>query len=278
MTKDVENKLRMKNMFEMNVRKIVREVIRENVDLINERLMVVDEDVDYIYDTFFKKDIEDLNKTGIITKYMFDGHYITTYNLKSPLSKKAHAINPCDIQINIRDNFYSPNNSLIGVGVNKNAIDFVVDDFGGNLNSASEYFFNVGQLNLSRNIKSDFSESKIKGSIHHELAHWIDDTLHNQHIKKRATKASENGVGMNRKGLPINADKMEIQGQIHNVVQLKKQYSKEWDSLTFSDLIDLSPTLDTINNQLSGDVKKEWKLNLIKRMNREGLLGKNMTY
>ena len=60
---------------------------------------------------------------------------------------------------------------------------------------------------------------------------------------------------MTKRGLPINADKMEIQGQIHNIVQLKKEYSDIWDSLTFEDLLKLSTTLNIVNSQLVGDIK-----------------------
>lgn len=258
-----------------NVRKIVRDVLKENTDLINERLMNVDDDVDYIYDTFFREDIDTLKETGVITSSMFDKYAITTHILKSPLSQKAHAINPCEIEINSGNNFYSPIKSLMGMGITNNALNYVMG-FDGSLDSASEELFNDGQAIASRNIKYEFSESKIKGTIHHELAHWIDDTLHNQHIKNRAIKASEFGFGMTRKGLPINADKLEIQGQIHNIVQLKKEHQQNWDSLTFDDLVGLSPTLYNVNNQLSGDVKINWKRDLLKRMSREGLLGKNM--
>ena len=39
--------------------------------LINESLAEVDKDVDFIYDKYFKSDIDEIKKTGIITKDMF---------------------------------------------------------------------------------------------------------------------------------------------------------------------------------------------------------------
>lgn len=255
------------------IRKIVRKILSENSELIEERLMNVDDDVDYIYDEYFRSDIDAIEETGIITKEMFKRHNFETSNLKSELSKKADKINPCTIMINVGKNYYSPNGRLISISTNFNAIDFVISDFGGNLSDAIR---GLGNNHLAISLKNEFTTSRIKGSIHHELSHWIDDTLHNQHIKKRAIRASELGVGMTKGDIPINADKMEIQGQIHNVVQLKKQYSNLWDTMSFDDLVKLSPTLYTIANELQGDVKKSWKINLLKRMYREGLLGKNM--
>jgi len=253
-----------------NIRKIVREVLLESV--IEERLMNVEDDVDFIYDKYLRDDIEEIKRTGILTIDMFPSPEFKTNELKSKLAQKSDNLNPCRVLINTGKNYYSPMGQLISVGVSSSAVDFVLKEFNGDLKEA----INELDENQSKSLSNEFSESKIKGSIHHELAHWIDDTLHNQHIKRRAVNANEKGVGMTKKGLPINADKMEIQGQIHNIVQLKREYFDVWDSLTFEDLLDLSPTLNLINRQLSGDVKNKWRRNLITRMNRENLLGNNM--
>jgi hypothetical protein len=245
-------------------------------ELIEERLMSVDNDVDMIYDYYFKNDIEKVKVTNSLIGIDFEQNEYNTNFLKSPLAKKANKINPCKIFINIGSNHYNPKDSVIALGVSNNAVDFVLQNFNGNLNKAILELKLSGDKKQSINLSNEFSESKIKGSIHHELAHWIDDTLHNRHIKLRSDKAAETGSGMTKRGLPINADKIEIQGQIHNVVQLKKEYSDIWDSLTFEDLLKLSTTLNLVNNQLRGYIRTEWKRNLLTRMYREGLLGKNM--
>ena len=123
--------------------------------------------------------------------------------------------------------------------------------------------------------KIEFTEEKIKGSIHHELTHWIDDVFHNRHIEKRINKQVElqtRDIG----GIPVNATKMEIQGQIHNIKQLYNKYKNNWDVLTFDDILNISPTLNTVNNSLPSNFKERWIRDLKIRMNREGLLGKNM--
>jgi hypothetical protein len=267
------------NIFKEDIfeaKKLVREVLYENSELIEERLMNVDDDVDMIYDYYFKDYIEKVKNTNSLKNVDFEQSEYSTSFLNSPLAKKADKLNPCKIFINIGSNHYDPKNSVIAVGVSEGAVNFVLDNFNGNLERAVQGLKLQGNKSQSINLSNEFSESKVKGSIHHELAHWIDDTLHNSHIKGRAVKASETGGGMTKRGLPINADTLEIQGQIHNVVQLKKEYSNIWDSLTFQDLLKLSTTLNVVNNQLNGDVKINWKRNLLTRMHREGLLGKNM--
>jgi hypothetical protein len=121
----------------------------------------------------------------------------------------------------------------------------------------------------------EFTEIRIKGSIHHELAHWIDDTLNNRHIKARVGKAMERNT-RDLGGIPVDATRMEIQGQIHNIKQAYNKNKDVWDELSFQDVLDLLPSTNSVNNKLTGETKAKWRKELKLRMNREGLLGKNM--
>ena len=257
------------------MKKFIKKKLKES--LINERLMGVDDDVDLIYDRFFKKDIDEIQQTGIISKEMFNSGDITTRDLTTSLAEKADKLNHCSIIVNhYNSNMYSANDYVISLTINKGAVNYILSNFNGNLHLASKYFKSDGDIKQANSILAEFTEAKIKGSIHHELAHWLDDTLHNKHIKARAIKSRESGSDMTKKGLPINADKLEIEGQIHNIVQLKRKHIDEWDSLTFKDILRLSPTINFINKQLNGDIKTKWLRDLKTRMHREGLLGKNM--
>ena len=51
------------------MKKSIKKLLREG--LLTEKLTNVDADVDMIYDKFFRKDIDRLNKTGIITNELF---------------------------------------------------------------------------------------------------------------------------------------------------------------------------------------------------------------
>jgi hypothetical protein len=68
--------------------------------------------------------------------------------------------------------------------------------------------------------------------------------MNNRHINKRLDKAMELG-NANLGGVPVIASKMEIQGQIHNVKQLKNKYENNWDNLTFVEMLRLSPALNS---------------------------------
>jgi hypothetical protein len=249
-------------------KKLIKKLLREQ--LLNEKLTDVDNDVDLLYNMFFSDDLTKLNKTRILNYDMFGSEKTDTSILTSPLAKKAHSINPCNIITNIGGNGYIPGQFKINISINHNAINAVNNaSLNKNIDLVSDY------LGVPTFLQ-EFKPNKIKGSIHHELTHWIDDTLNNRHITKLVNKNVSRGVKLGNKGQNINADKMEIQAQIHNIYQLKKEYESQWDYLTLDSLFNLSPTLTTVNKSLTGDIKTKWRTELFHRMGREGLLGKNM--
>ncbi len=258
------------------IREFIKNVLNESFcNNLNERLMLLDDDVDLLYDNFFKQDIEEIKKTNKITSSMFRKGLFHTSGLNSKIAKKVHELNPCKIYINYLGNFYHPLKNEIHISVGQNALNFTINNFNGDIEKTKD-FLKLNNENQYKNYLTEFTEEKVKGSIHHELVHWIDDTLHNKHIKKRADKVGKTSVDMTKRGLPIDADKMEIQSQIHNIYQLKRKYYDIWDNLTFDDLLLKSVSLSTVNNSLKGEIHKNWKRNLKSRMYREGLLGKNM--
>ena len=240
--------------------------------------MLLDDDVDLIYDTFFRKDIEELQATRKITLAMFQKGSLDTSKLVSKLAQKAHQVNPCGIFVNYRHrspNHYNPIDSVIHVSVHRGAVDYAVEDFDGDIDKTASYI-QYSDTKKAQVFLNEFTEERIKGSIHHELTHWVDDTLHNQHIAKRSERAQETGLGLSQKGLPINADYMEIQAQIHNIYQLKRQNEGVWDLLSFDQMIHKSPPLMAVDSQLQSDIHTRWKRALKTRMHREGLLGASM--
>jgi vacuolar-type H+-ATPase subunit I/STV1 len=251
-----------------SIRKIIREIIEEEV--LNERLMGIEKDVDYIYDTYFKDDFDEVAKTGKIREIMFKVSVLSTSELTSELSREAHEKNPCLIIINKEGNYYHPSNEVISIGVNRQAIEFINSVGKGDIEEAASRL----DERQANSLKNELKPSSIKGSIHHELVHWIDDTLHNRHINKMIKKAQE--TNSKTTGSDAWVKKFEIQSQIHNIKQLKNHYESEWDDLTFLQMIKKSPALSLIYNNLYGDKKDNWLKNLKKRMYREGLLGKRM--
>lgn len=254
------------------MKNIIKKLLRES--LLTEKLTDIDSDVDLIYNRYFRDSVERINNTGMLTRDMFMIEHTNTVILKSPECVEAHKINMCSIVINdlVNGNIYSANQRKIGVSFSGEAVKFILNEYNGDLHEA----INDSNGRQKQMLENEFTEARVKGSIHHELAHWLDDTLNNRHIQKTiANNSNELSRGM-IKGKPVNISKIEIQGQIHNVKQLFNKHKDNWDSLNFSDLLRLSPPLSTIYNKLSNDDRLQWIRDLKKRMHREGLLGKNM--
>ena len=252
------------------MKSLIRKLLRESI--LSEKLTDVDTDVDLLYDKYFRNDIEAIERTGFITSAMFEKFETDTSILTSPDSVKCHELNPCVIKINPGLNYYNPNESIIGIGYSRNAYDFIMNNASGNIETALRYLSDEKQR---KTLIKEFTEIRIKGSIHHELAHWIDDTLNNRHIKARVGKAMERNT-RDLGGIPVDATRMEIQGQIHNIKQAYNKNKDVWDELSFQDVLDLLPSTNSVNNKLTGETKAKWRKELKLRMNREGLLGKNM--
>jgi hypothetical protein len=252
------------------MKSLIRKLLREN--LLSEKLTEVDSDVDMLYDKYFKDDVDAIERTGFVTSAMFEEAETDTSILTSPDSIKCHELNPCVIKINPGLNFYNPKHKIIGIGAFKNAISFVMNYAKGNIERALEELSDEKQR---KSLIKEFTEARIKGSIHHELAHWIDDTLNNKHIEARVDRARERNT-TSLGGIPVDATRMEIQAQIHNVKQVYNKHKDMWDEMTFQDMLELSPSLHSVNNKFTGETRAKWRKELKLRMHREGLLGKNM--
>jgi len=250
----------------------IKRLLREG--LLTEKLHNVDTDVNDIYDIYFRDDIEEIEKTGIITKDMFQPNKTTTRLLTSQESVDAHKVKPCIIYINTQfdgiatDNFYKPDDDIISLGVNTSAIGWVLR-FDGDIKEASNALVNSNQKNR---LPFEFTEQRIKGSINHELYHWLDDVNNNYHITKRLNIKKSSRI-------PVNTEKFEIQGQMGNIKQLKNTYDDDiWNELSFNDIISKLPSLNNIYYNLNLDYRDKWVRDLKHRMSREGLLGKGMVY
>ena len=68
----------------------IRAMMGLNENLITERLTDVEEDVDFIYDKFFKEDIDEIQRTGIVTTDMFKIHETDSNILKSNQAREAN--------------------------------------------------------------------------------------------------------------------------------------------------------------------------------------------
>jgi hypothetical protein len=244
-----------------------------NEALLSEKLANVDDDVNFLYDKYFKADIDEIERTGVITNNMFKRAQTNTSELRSEDSVKANELSPCIIKVNFGKNYYKPIDNEIGISVSSPALNFVMSFGQGNIEKTLEA---LTDKNQRKSFIKEFVEERIKGSIHHELAHWIDDTMHNKHLLARIKKSIKHKT-IDLNNIPVNSTRMEIEGQIHNIKQLHNKYKDIWDTLSFQDMIDMSPSITHVNSTLLGDIKIKWRKEIRQRMNREGLLGKKMT-
>jgi hypothetical protein len=234
-------------------------------EVLTEKLMEIDDDVDYIYDTYFRADLDRVWANNKIAQNSFPKRTTDTSILKSPLCVKAHEINPTEIHINYGSNYYRSDQSkeLISISVNSNLINSALgfstlDDFIRTYNTA----------------KYDLSEEKIKGSIYHELVHWLDDSLHNRHLSKTISKYYEKNKDKNN--VDVYLKTFEIQALIHNIKQMRRKYEDQWDELTFEELVKITPTLYHLYKSFTPEQKVMFTRKIKIRMSREGLLGKKM--
>ena len=182
--------------------------------------------------------------------------------LKSPICKQAHDILPINIYAGIiKTACYIPEYKEIYVGISGNAFNFAC--------------LQLDALPQSQKsmMLSEFTEIRIKSTIQHELVHWIDDAMHNQHMSKRAGNHEQFAKhvlgGKNNVGLGT----IEVQAQVHQINLIRKKIGQaRWDKLSWDKLLDFHSALRSLDNTLGA----EWRKIIKHRMAREGILGKNM--
>jgi hypothetical protein len=252
------------------MKSVIKKILQET--LLKEALMRIDSDVNLIYDNFFKSDIDTIASTGIITPDMFKSETTTTDILRSELCVQAHKINPCTIRINTPENgvhnAYKPSENLISITINKNAVNVSLTEFNGDVHATSK-----GLEQPANRFLAEFSEHKLKGTIHHELVHCLDDSLHNFHLSKELNIP---GRKLYIRGVPQMSSFPEVQALIHNIHQAKNKYQDIWDEISYEELLDYVPQLDIIKRKLYNVEYEDFLKRLKKRMYREGLLGKKM--
>jgi hypothetical protein len=223
-------------------------------------------DVDWIYNEFCKSTID------AILNDEWDGHCpmsrISTKMLRSEDAIKAHALNPSHITINgFNGAAYYPRTNSISLGINRLALDFIKK-----YNRSLEDAMSVLSPSQKKSIKLDISPQTVKGTIYHELAHWVEDSNYRNvemHlIRQQNTPYSKRKSDYNT---PV-----EINAIIHQIVLLKNEFSTEWDNLTFREMLDKDRFLSTIEKYLKPEEYSKWCRTIATRMAREGLLGKNM--
>lgn len=244
--------------------------------LLLEKTFNLNKDVDYIYNKFFKAFIKKVradkwNGDALPYKEIHSADLITKD------AKKAHELNPIRIVIG-NSNTYTPSNSKINLSPSKFALGYISTNKG-----FSNAIKHIKEFPNNPNLNDDISMEKMKASIYHELAHWIDDSTHNFYITRTLQRANHNKKHareiMNQGHASVDQTSFEINAQIHALKQRKRTFSKsEWDNLKFDDILATVEPFKHLRKMFKLNPKEytEWRKKILKRLSREKLLGKNM--
>ena len=150
-------------------------IIEGRSQLIHEATFDVNDDVDYIWDNYLGKIVDDYTKDPSKYVKLVDSYSIrdkVIYDIKSSelpsiLAKRATEMNPIDIGIGIfTSNGYIPEHNQIRLTLHTDAIRTL-----GKLGLSNDVV-----IDTYKGIDGEFTEKSIKGSIAHELTHWMDET------------------------------------------------------------------------------------------------------
>lgn len=252
-------------------------------NFINESLFSIESDIDMIIERSgigeFYRDIlsgdrpyyDEMIGDGEIVFLIMDSG-----ELRSSDAKLAHSVNPVHILIGFPkgdvQSQYNPLENYVLVSPNRKLFRALYLDNRSNLDSIELEIFD-----------KEFRIERFRQSLAHELSHWISDSVHNFHIKGLIDRANELGRAdyMKLRKHDVNMTYFEIDALVHGIKELWRGYTlEEWDALTFGDLMGLYSSMRTIESRLRENYGEEvsliWQRSIVKRLDREGLLGRGM--
>lgn len=247
-------------------------------EILNEKTYSLDRDVNYLYRisklddllNFINSENYDKLDPFLRNKKVSDGYELYSTDsskLTNRDIKKSHKLNPITIRIGIFNggSFFNVKTKVMQISLNKGAFDLF------NYNSFDDIKRDIG-FQFTK-FKNEFTEHNIKGSIYHELVHWIEESTHDSMLSKRINKGNIKGKHAN-----VNHTEFEINSQIHKIKQLRKSLNKkEYDDLDWKQLLQKLPSLS--NNFKNYRNEKEFNTfvkNFISRLHREKLLPKKI--
>lgn len=247
-----------------------------------EKTYTLDRDVEYLWkkskldvfiDAIQNEDMDKINRFINTTKDTYSGHIFLetdSSKLTNRNAKAAHKKNPIKIRVGLfKDgSYYQPKSKFLQISINYKAF-MLFDQKRYSFTDVEDY---IG-TQITR-FKNEFTEANVKGSIYHELTHWLDDTRYDQMLYKRVDSKEK----LRGKHAHVNHTEFEVNAQIHKIKQLKKSMGKnEFDNLQWEDLFVRVPSV--ISNFKNFRNEKEYNVfakRFIKRMEREKVRPKNL--
>lgn len=282
------------------------------LELMMEKVFNLRKDIDMLYRIGFKhvvKAVDDSLKRGaktdslkrILQKANPDmntkGYHILanyfSYDLQTKEATEAAEIKPIKISLELgnRGNLYRATRREIIISIP----DSVIEIF--DTNSWDKDVI-LDAVRGEKAIFNEISEFKLKGTINHELSHWIRNAQ-TGHIDKFFKKADAAKVAGGDKGylkairqgeIGVIATSYELDAYIHNIMEYRKFIGdNKYNKKTLEDMFVEIPSLRSVKIHFKtykygdggylGDWEKkwiDWQKRLIKRLDREKMLGKRM--
>ena len=245
--------------------------------ILSEKTFDIRLDVDYIWEKGFVPwfSLYKRNPEQIFKKYNPPNNdvylNISSKDLPSDIAKEAHKKKPIEIRLGyFKTNSYLPTENKLNLTFNAEAIEILGTSGLLNLRNAKKEYPMIGKV---------FELPIIKGTVAHELSHWMDDALHNEVLKKEIEKRMKNSYPDDDIQFKA-ASRHEIDACIHSLIELKRTIKPEiWDKLSFEQLLEKNPILKFIVEKIKTDknIYNPWIKKFFGRLSREGLLGKNMS-
>jgi len=241
---------------------------------LNEATYDISQDVDWIFNKYFKKIFRELRKGNPQKQPNF---ITTSVFFKSKPCKEAH--NKAMLMIrgsSNGDTYYShnPTHDTIYISLPLDNIEILEYYQESSLYIGKVSLKTIAQLMLHPDDRKQwldsFTDANMKAKIRHEIVHWLDNVLHNRFLDTAKLPTSLKN---------INSSSWEINAVLNSILEFKRTMSQDaWDKLTFEELTTY-PALQGSKQQVEkvGEYPR-WKKIMLKRLAREKLLGKNMRY
>jgi hypothetical protein len=205
-------------------------------------------------------------------KVQWDG---SSGDLASEESRQADAVNRVKILVGVtrQGSFYQPERSTISISANDNVIR-IFQNYGYKPDEKTIAEIDAFVGKKKEIFWSELSEANLRGTIAHELTHWIDDSLHNRYIGKKLKRVRELGTNARTWYDKVTKDPMELNAQVHAVKEIRDKMGDTFDELTWKELLRRKTSL--ISNLAEVGSEKEYQdvmRRFVQRLNREGLLG-----
>jgi len=246
--------------------------------------------IDYIYKEGFEDFINEVQKYKIGKKVIIKKIHLKDMEfssklliskMHSPNIKNTLRNNPVTIRTGVflRGSYYSPTENTIYISINEQAYDILIQNI--STKKYKEMVLSSVPLQMRKNFDQELNGIKIKATISHEISHWMRDVSHGKQITKMVTRAHKNPNKskkiLNRGTGDDYLTDYEIDALMHGIKQTKRAYDdQEWDTFTLNDLYDIDPAVNVLVTGFKGEQKRKFMRLLLTRMNREGLLGRNM--